>query len=69
MKMLRLPAVMERTGISRASIWAKAKIGEFPAPIKLGPRTTAWNSDEVDEWIANKIAESTEKRDSGNRRQ
>jgi prophage regulatory protein len=48
---LRLPRVVERTGLSRSSIYAKAKTGAFPKPVKLGARTSAWVASEVQEWM------------------
>ena len=35
-----LPAVIP---VSKSTWWAGVKGGRFPKPIKLGPRTTAWN--------------------------
>ena len=31
--------------ISRSSWWQGVKIGTYPRPVKLGPRTTAWRRD------------------------
>ncbi|WP_259673779.1 AlpA family transcriptional regulator [Rhizobium sp. NZLR1] len=28
--------------ISKSSWWSKVRTGEYPQPVKLGPRTTAW---------------------------
>ena len=36
---LRLPQVKIRTGLSRSSIYAAVKSGEFPAPVSLGSRS------------------------------
>jgi prophage regulatory protein len=33
------------------------KQGRFPKPVKLGYSTIAWVASEIDEYIANKIAE------------
>ena len=33
--------------ISKASWWAGVKEGRFPAPVKLGPRTTAWRIEDI----------------------
>lgn len=54
--LLRLPAVTARTGLSRATLYARIAEKSFPPPIKLGKRAVAWPSDEVDAWIASKIA-------------
>ena len=29
--------------VGKSSIWAWVKAGRFPAPVKIGPRTTAWD--------------------------
>ncbi len=52
---LRLPAVKQRTGLSRSSIYLHIADGSFPAPISLGPRAVGWIESEIDEWIAEKI--------------
>ena len=55
---LRLPSVLARTGRSRSSIYADIKAGRFPAPIKIGPRSIAWLDDDIDRWVASRIAAS-----------
>lgn len=52
----RLPQVKARTGLSRSEIYRRIALGEFPAPIKLGLRASAWSKHEVDAWIAQRIA-------------
>ena len=37
--------------VSRATIWRWVKSGEFPAPIKLAERVTAWKLEEVLAWL------------------
>lgn len=34
-----IPAVIP---VSKSSWWAGCKSGQYPKPVKLGPRTTAW---------------------------
>ena len=41
-RVLRLPAVMERTGLSKASIYRLIKASDFPAAIRLGCRAVGW---------------------------
>jgi predicted DNA-binding transcriptional regulator AlpA len=36
---------------SKSTLWRMVAQGKFPKPIKLGPRLTAWRSEEVHEWI------------------
>jgi prophage regulatory protein len=33
--------------ISRSSWWMGVKIGRFPQPVKLGPRTTCWRAEDI----------------------
>jgi predicted DNA-binding transcriptional regulator AlpA len=37
---------------SPATIWRWVKEGNFPRPIKLGPKTTVWNLDEIEVFLA-----------------
>lgn len=50
-KMLRLPEVIELTGLSQTTIWRRERHGEFPRRRKLGGNLVGWRSDEVEEWI------------------
>jgi hypothetical protein len=43
---------------TRSAIYRLCQLGQFPRPIALGPRASAWPSDEVDGWIAARIAAS-----------
>ncbi|MFM7012696.1 MAG: helix-turn-helix transcriptional regulator [Betaproteobacteria bacterium] len=54
----RLPDVKEQTGLGRSAIYQRIKAGTFPAPIKLGARTVAWLSDDLDAWVEQQIAAS-----------
>lgn len=55
-KALRLPEVVERTGLKRPTIYKRARAGTFPKPIKLGPNSSAWLESEVDAWLSERIA-------------
>jgi prophage regulatory protein len=57
---LRLPCVMERTGLSRTHTYRLIKIGEFPAPHKLSERVSAWNEADIDAWLTAKMAGGVE---------
>ena len=37
--------------ISSSAWWAGIKNGKYPAPIKLGPRTTVWRASEIKKLI------------------
>ena len=55
---LRLPAVKERTGLSRSTIYLRMTNKEFPLPISLGGRSVGWLEQDIDEWIVTRIEES-----------
>jgi predicted DNA-binding transcriptional regulator AlpA len=38
--------------ISSSTLWRKVKAGDFPAPVKLSSRVTAWRVEDLREWMA-----------------
>ncbi len=57
-RLLRLPDVCAQTGASRAQIYRLIAAGEFPGPVKLYGKASAWPESEVQAWIADKIKAS-----------
>ncbi|KZZ62018.1 hypothetical protein A3762_13815 [Oleiphilus sp. HI0125] len=57
-KFLRLPDVMQMTGLARATVYSLIAQGKFPPPVKLSERSSAWVSSEIDEWMSERIAAS-----------
>ena len=55
-RFLRLPEVQRETGMSRSQIYALAKSGQFPSPVKLSERCSAWLESSVNEWKASRVA-------------
>lgn len=51
-RLLRLPDVLLRIPIAKSEWWKGVKEGKYPAPVKLGPRTTCWRASEIDKLIA-----------------
>jgi prophage regulatory protein len=54
-RLLRLPDVQHQCGIGRSAIYARIAAGKFPAPIKLGARTSRWPAATIDAWIQKQI--------------
>ena len=52
-RILRLPEVVNRCGISKRTIYRLEAAGRFPARRQLGPRAVGWVESEVRAWIAN----------------
>lgn len=51
-RILRLPAVKYRTGLSRSCLDRMEQRGDFPRRIKLGMHAVGWLESEVSRWIA-----------------
>ena len=62
----KLPAVMNATGLSRSTLYARVKTGGFPVPVKLGERSVAWPVQSVRAWIAQRI-EASQATHTGNK--
>lgn len=48
---LRIKEVIALVPIGRSSWWAGVKVGRYPQPVKIGPRTTAWRAEDIRELI------------------
>ena len=51
-KLLRLPKVLELSGVSKSTVYARMKVGEFPqsVPIFKGGRAVGWSEDGISAW-------------------
>jgi prophage regulatory protein len=50
-RILRLPAVLDRTGLSRSTLYRKIQEGTFPKQVALGVRTAGWRESAVLTWM------------------
>lgn len=64
-QILRLPEVINRTGIPRSTLYAKVAEGQFPIPIKLSQRSVGWSTAAIDSWIEERIAKRGSQHDKG----
>ena len=55
-KILRLKVVQDFTGLSRSTIYAMLKNGNFPQSVKLGLRSVGWYEADIQGWIASRQA-------------
>lgn len=60
MKLMKLKEVIHVTSLARATIYKYMNLGKFPKPVSLGGRAVAWVTDEVEDWVAQRIAERDE---------
>ncbi len=55
LRLLRFPAVRERTGLSRSTIWRLERLGDFPRHRRISANVVAWVEAEVMSWIHSKV--------------
>jgi prophage regulatory protein len=51
LRLIRLKEVLAICGKSRSSVYDAIKKGEFPSPVKLRGRSSAWIKSEVLQWV------------------
>jgi prophage regulatory protein len=49
--------VLERIPLSNSSLWRKINAGTFPRPVHVSTRRSMWLEDEIDAFVAARIAE------------
>ena len=53
--LMRLPAVLARTGLSRSAMYRLIEAKEFPAAVPLHGTVRGWLASEVDRWIEQRV--------------
>jgi len=56
MRILREPSVIQKTGVSRATIRRWERCGNFPARVHIGPNCVGWIESEVNDFLAAQAA-------------
>ena len=54
-RLLTRHEVEARCGISRSTVYRLMRSGQFPTPIKVGPRAVRWPASEIEAWIASRL--------------
>ena len=57
-RLIRWAEVHQITGLCRSHVHAMAARGDFPTPVKLGSRASAWIEAEVLQWLHQRIEAS-----------
>ena len=55
-RVLRAAALAKTLSVSESTIWRWTTEGKFPKPIRLGTKTTVWDLDEEENFIAKQRA-------------
>ena len=48
---LRMPSVMQMTGLGRSTIYRLMAQQQLPCPVRLGVRAAAWRRSALDLWV------------------
>ena len=59
-RILRINTVLERTGLSRSTLYRKIQQGTFPRQIAISTRCAGWRASAVAEWMKNPMFYSVE---------
>jgi len=54
---IRGKKLREKDGLPDSTRYKLISEGKYPKPVKLGPRASAWLADEVEAWMAERIAQ------------
>ena len=58
-RFIRLPQVIEMTGMGKTFIYARISDGTFPKQIQLVSRSVVWNERDVIDWMNQQITAAT----------
>ena len=57
-RFIRIKEVLSITSLSQSELYRRIKANTFPAQVKLAPGHVVWVLSEVDNWVAERIAEA-----------
>lgn len=55
-RVIRKPELLSRVPLSDPTIWRLEKAGKFPKRLQLGAASVGWLEEEIEEWLAERIA-------------
>lgn len=64
-RILRLEAVLDRTGLSRSTLYRKVQTGTFPKQVRIATRCTGWRESAINDWMRNPMFYGVEDRPGG----
>lgn len=59
-RILRLKTVLERTGLTRSTLYRKVDNGSFPGQVPISRRCVGWRESAVKRWMMNPMFYSVE---------
>ena len=58
MRLISRAEVLNRTSFSRATLFRKERLGEFPKAIRISTNRVAYDEIEIDAWVESRIREA-----------
>ena len=55
-RIIRLKTVLDRTGLSRSTIYRKIAEGTFPSQVKISIHGAGWHESAINRWIADPVS-------------
>ncbi|MGA9794057.1 MAG: AlpA family phage regulatory protein [Rhizomicrobium sp.] len=55
-KILRMRTVLDRTGLSRSTIYRKMREGTFPRQVEISEHSRGWRESTIHRWMADPAA-------------
>ncbi len=52
-RILRIGTVLERTGLSRSTLYRKIREGSFPRQVSISAQCKGWQESAISRWVAN----------------
>lgn len=54
MRVIRQKEAIQRTGLSRTTLWRLERAGDFPQRRRIGRQAVGWFANEIDDWLASR---------------
>jgi prophage regulatory protein len=64
-RILRLKAVLDRTGLSRSTLYRKISESTFPKQIQISKRCAGWREAAIEQWLVNPMSYSASQSPAG----
>ena len=55
-RLISIADLLTQIPVSSATMWREIGAGRFPKPVRIGARRVAFFQDEIDSWLAQRVA-------------
>ena len=66
-RILRIKTVLERTGLSRSTLYRKIERGTFPRQVRISIRCAGWRESAVNGWLKDPVIHNSDDETKGGR--